>query len=109
MSVRDRLDPEQRAALAMGEHLFAIRDTAGFKALETYLGNLATSGAFRALDDDDPKQGATYWRGYVAAARQIVADIDLAIQQAQALKAELEEGGASFQGMRIGGGSIGGQ
>jgi len=109
------LEPEERAALANGEALYQIRDTAGFKALEVYLANLATKGAFKALnDEDDPesgvkKRGAKFWRGYVECARQIVADVDAAIQDAQRIKEQAEESGTSFAGMRIGGGTIAGE
>ena len=109
------LDPEEKRAIANGEALLAIRDTAGFQALEVYLGNLATSGAFQALNDEgDPAtgrkpEGTKYWRGYVACARQIVADVDAAIETARMVKEQAESAGMHFAGIRVGSGDLVGE
>lgn len=106
----EQLSPEAREALRLGEALYAIRDTAGWRAVKEYLRKTQYEAALRGIED--AKLPVEFSRGYVAALRDAAEYVDRAIDQAAQVKEAIEESGDTAIGVRIGrsdGGSLVGE
>lgn len=102
----DLPDAQAKELIAQGAALWEIRDTAGFKLLDRTLRSLASQAALTGMQDEE--RPIDYWRGYVAACNDFVANVDRIIERANELKEEHEADGREAIGIRIGrgGGSI---